>query len=234
MNDQSAKLSIVGIWGILREFAFIVAGAAALFGAAGTLRWPRGWIYIALAALYQAVYVSMLLKINPQLLNERGNLNWKETKPHDRYFTVFYPLLAFAALVVSGLDAVRYGWSHVPFVAVYPAAVVFICASFVALWAYACNSYFILTHRNDAVASQRVCTAGPYRYVRHPAYLAGIATAICYPFLTGSLVSAVPMLSIILLLVVRTRFEDMALQEELQGYEEYARETRYRLLPHVW
>jgi protein-S-isoprenylcysteine O-methyltransferase Ste14 len=38
----------------------------------------------------------------------------------------------------------------------------------------------------------------------------------------------------IALLVVRTSWEDRLLQCELSGYADYARRTRYRLLPDFW
>jgi protein-S-isoprenylcysteine O-methyltransferase Ste14 len=38
----------------------------------------------------------------------------------------------------------------------------------------------------------------------------------------------------IALLVVRTELEDGLLQAELSGYADYARRTRYRLMPAVW
>jgi protein-S-isoprenylcysteine O-methyltransferase Ste14 len=36
------------------------------------------------------------------------------------------------------------------------------------------------------------------------------------------------------LMITRTGLEDRALRTELPGYEEYARRTRYRLLPGLW
>jgi protein-S-isoprenylcysteine O-methyltransferase Ste14 len=36
------------------------------------------------------------------------------------------------------------------------------------------------------------------------------------------------------LLVVRTYLEDRTLHAELEGYVEYAKKTRYRLLPGIW
>jgi protein-S-isoprenylcysteine O-methyltransferase Ste14 len=36
------------------------------------------------------------------------------------------------------------------------------------------------------------------------------------------------------LFVIRTALEDRTLHEELDGYPEYARQTRYRLIPGVW
>jgi protein-S-isoprenylcysteine O-methyltransferase Ste14 len=38
----------------------------------------------------------------------------------------------------------------------------------------------------------------------------------------------------IALLVVRTGMEDGLLQTELPGYADYARRTRYRLVPDIW
>jgi len=38
----------------------------------------------------------------------------------------------------------------------------------------------------------------------------------------------------VLLTVLRTALEDRALRRDLPGYEEYAQETRWRLLPGVW
>jgi len=35
-------------------------------------------------------------------------------------------------------------------------------------------------------------------------------------------------------LVVRTALEDRMLQRELEGYAEYARRVRYRLVPGIW
>jgi protein-S-isoprenylcysteine O-methyltransferase Ste14 len=36
------------------------------------------------------------------------------------------------------------------------------------------------------------------------------------------------------LLIIRTALEDRTLQAELNGYAEYARQVRYRLLPGIW
>jgi protein-S-isoprenylcysteine O-methyltransferase Ste14 len=54
------------------------------------------------------------------------------------------------------------------------------------------------------------------------------------PMALGSawgVVAAVPMA---LLLVARTALEDRTLHVELAGYPEYARRTRFRLIPGLW
>jgi protein-S-isoprenylcysteine O-methyltransferase Ste14 len=54
------------------------------------------------------------------------------------------------------------------------------------------------------------------------------------PLALGALWVFIPALLTIVALVVRTVLEDKTLQAELPGYAEYARRTRYRLLPGVW
>ena len=234
MSNGTIKLNIFGIRGIVREFALIIIGIFLLFGSAGTLAWMRGWIYICLMLLYQIFYVSILMIINPQLLNERGKFSWKESKRYDKYFAIFYAIFGFSMLIVAGLDVVRFQWSSIPFIALYPSIVVFIVFSFMALWAYVSNAHFILTSRNDKLGNQQVCTIGPYKYLRHPGYLAAIICSLCYPFMLGSLFSFIPVLIMIFLLIIRTYYEDKTLKIELTGYDEYSKATKYRLFPYIW
>ena len=172
--------------------------------------------------------------INPQLLNERGKFSWKESKRYDKYFAIFYAIFGFSMLIVAGLDVVRFQWSSIPFIALYPSIVVFIVFSFMALWAYVSNAHFILTSRNDKLGNQQVCTIGPYKYLRHPGYLAAIICSLCYPFMLGSLFSFIPVLIMIFLLIIRTYYEDKTLKIELTGYDEYSKTTKYRLFPYIW
>jgi protein-S-isoprenylcysteine O-methyltransferase Ste14 len=79
-----------------------------------------------------------------------------------------------------------------------------------------------------------VVTDGPYRYVRHPGYAGSILFTIATPLVLGSLWAFIPCGLAAALFVVRTALEDRTLQEELDGYKEYAQQTRYRLLPGIW
>jgi protein-S-isoprenylcysteine O-methyltransferase Ste14 len=79
-----------------------------------------------------------------------------------------------------------------------------------------------------------VCTTGPYKYVRHPMYVGVLLIMLCFPLSLGSLYTLIPAGIIILLVLVRTALEDKTLMEELPGYKKYARQVRYRLIPHIW
>jgi protein-S-isoprenylcysteine O-methyltransferase Ste14 len=82
--------------------------------------------------------------------------------------------------------------------------------------------------------AQRVITSGPYRFVRHPGYTGAIALFIAIPLPLASWWGLLPAAIAIALLVVRTSWEDRPLTAELSGYADYARRTRYRLLPGPW
>jgi hypothetical protein len=76
-----------------------------------------------------------------------------------------------------------------------------------------------------------VIASGPYSFVRHPGYTAAIALFVAIPIALASWWALLPAAVAIALLIVRTSWEDRLLQGELSGYADYARRTRYRLLP---
>ncbi len=59
------------------------------------------------------------------------------------------------------------------------------------------------------------------------------AEGVC-TLLLGSLWALIPTVASAALYVLRTCLEDRTLKKELPGYEDYTRQTRYRLLAGVW
>ena len=70
--------------------------------------------------------------------------------------------------------------------------------------------------------------------MRHPSYAGALLTYLATPLLLDSRWAFLPAVVITILLVIRTALEDKSLQDELEGYRDYARRVRYRLLPGVW
>ena len=79
-----------------------------------------------------------------------------------------------------------------------------------------------------------MATAGPYRAVRHPGYVGAMLFTLATPLALGSLWALIPAGLTACITVVRTALEDRTLQEELDGYGDYARRVRHRLLPGIW
>lgn len=175
----------------------------------------------------------MLIK-NPVLLNERGKTLKERIIPFDRSFIFIYPILSFLLSLIAGLDAIRFRWALLPDILIIPGFILFSFSSILTIWAILSNHYFDSVARIQEERGQEVCRSGPYRFTRHPGYLAGILGVLSYPMILGSAVSFTVSATMAFLLVLRTFYEDRELKDKLPGYRKYSMETRYRLIPHVW
>lgn len=235
MNNNQGVASVSRktlFWGALLKGA--LAGlwlGAILFVAAGRLDWPAAWAYTGIS-MVDAIF--LLLIVSPDLMRERSHPK-ADAKAWDRVFArLTGPLGSTVILVIAGLDK-RFGWSMPTPLAVQLAGLAaFVLGMGIMTWAMAVNNYFSLVVRIQKDRGHTVVTEGPYRYVRHPGYVGGMLFQIGTPFLLGTLWALVPAGLAALFLIVRTALEDRTLQNELEGYREYARQTRYRLLPGVW
>jgi protein-S-isoprenylcysteine O-methyltransferase Ste14 len=231
---QSSRLDRNGIRGIARDFLHLCLHLAVLLLSAGTVSWVNAWLCAGLGLGYQVVNALVLARLNPDLLNKRGRLIQRETKSFDKVFVAIYMPLALAGSVVPGLDAVRFGWSSMPVWMVALGVALYLLSCAFGSWAMVVNRHFESTVVVRRDGSQEVCSAGPYRIVRHPGYSAAIVGSLSYPCILGSWWGLVPVGLLAVLFVIRTALEDGTLKVELPGYREYASQTRHRLLPLIW
>jgi protein-S-isoprenylcysteine O-methyltransferase Ste14 len=229
-----SSLNRFGIRGIVVQTISLIIGLAILFISAGTLAWINGWLYTGLVSIYWVISTVVLARVNPEMLNARGNVVKKGTKGFERIWVVIYPTLTFANLVVMGFDAVRFQWSFMPFWLTYVGILMFVFAIPLAFWAMAVNKFFEWTARIQDDRQQYVCTSGPYKIIRHPGYAGAIISILVYPLILGSWWGFVLSGISAIIIIIRTALEDSMLQNELPGYREYANQVKYRLIPLVW
>lgn len=213
----------------------MVAGAV-LFGAAGTLRWPAAWLYLALITAVTVGSRLVVLRRNPDTLLERARFATVEgVEPGDRALVLVVAVIGpTVVLLLAGLDH-RFGWSPpVTAASQAVAACVIAAGGALAAWAMAVNPFFSAVARIQEDRDHVVVTAGPYRRVRHPGYAGSVAATLALPALLASLWALVPAALTVLAIVIRTAREDRMLARGLAGYREYAARTRWRLLPGVW
>ncbi len=139
-----------------------------------------------------------------------------------------------AILPVAALDAGRFHWSAVPAWAVLSGYVGVLAGIAVTAWAQAVNPFFEPGVRIQSERHQRVIDIGPYRFVRHPGYIAALFLFFGMALALGSFWALVPAALAAALLVLRTSWEDRLLRAELPGYDDYSRRVRWRLVPGVW
>ncbi len=212
---------------------FIVVQAVILFVGAGRLNWTWPWVYLGICLLVVAINGTIMLRTSPETIAERGRP--KGTQDWDKVVAGLCALSLYVALpLVAGLDN-RFGWTQALGVVWNLAGACALAAGQgLAGWAMITNAYFSTAVRIQSDRGQTVCRSGPYRYVRHPGYVGLILQCLGTAMLLGSLWALVPGIVAGALVMIRTALEDRMLQAELAGYEEYAREVRYRLLPGVW
>ncbi len=206
---------------------------AILLISAGTWRWSRAWVYLAVALLCFSVNAWVVRTRNPELIAERHKKH-EDTKPFDRILTALIAAMTVVMFVVAGLDAVRYRWTSLPHFFLYPGILLHVLGMAVLGWAMSTNPYVEKTVRIQADRGQRVVTAGPYALVRHPMYFGMILMGIGFPMIAGSVWSFGPLGVYIALFIIRAALEDRTLRSELPGYADYAQRTRYRLVPGLW
>ena len=96
------------------------------------------------------------------------------------------------------------------------------------------NPHFESSVRIQKDRNHQVVTTGPYRFVRHPGYAAGVIGISTYGLVLGSGISYGAIAIAAMLFVWRTAREDALLHRDLEGYAEYAARVKYRLVPGVW
>jgi protein-S-isoprenylcysteine O-methyltransferase Ste14 len=216
---------------VIGSYAWFVGS---LFITAGRWDWVRGWISVALWVVGLTTVGLIVQRCNAPLLEQRAKWRRKDTKHFDKIFLAVLVPLVMIQPAVAGLDAVRFHRSSMPFALVYVGAVLFVLAMVLIGWVMAINPYAESSVRIQTDRGQTVITSGPYRLVRHPMYVGSILMYLGTPMIWGSIWALVLTAVIILLFVWRTTHEDQTLRQELPGYEEFAAQTRYRLLPGVW
>lgn len=228
------KLTQSGIRTFLAPIRWIVVTGLVFFLASGTIDILRAWIYIGVYALGGLIIELVMLKKSPKLLNEREKVQ-EGTKQFDKYIILTYFLFAIVITpLVAGIDRRLNLIETLPFFYLYIAIILYIFLAIFSLWSMLHNSFFEGTVRIQKEKNHHVINTGPYKIVRHPGYLGMLLGSIALPLALGSVLAFIPLFIMIVLIVVRTYFEDITLQKELTGYSEYCEEVKYRLITFVW
>jgi len=212
---------LVALGWVLLPLFFLVTG--------GSFRWWEAWVYCALLLVPMTVFVLRTVRSDPELIEWR--LKTKEKERTQRGVQAWGSPLFLLLLVLPGLDR-RFGWSAPPLAVVAGAQAVAGASYRVVLRVFVANRWAGRTV--ETRPGQEVISTGPYAIVRHPMYAAVLALSFSSPLALGSLWALLAALPIVPLLVVRIRNEEEVLARELQGYGEYRKKVRFRLVPGLW
>jgi protein-S-isoprenylcysteine O-methyltransferase Ste14 len=206
---------------------------AVIFISAGRLVYWPGLLYVFIG-LIMVVLNYTVFQLDSDLMKERSKPG-EGAKKWDKQILGLSFLVTIGMNVIAGFDSGRYKWSPDFHWSIYLIGIVLtITGQLLFLIAQKQNKFFSSTVRIQTDRGHTVCETGLYKVVRHPAYLGSVIQTIGFPFFFGSLWSLVPVGVSMFLLILRTYLEDKTLRNELNGYTEYSRRTRYRLVPYFW
>ncbi len=214
-------------------FLFVVF-TLVLFLSAGTINWLAGWVFLVLFFSFDIAITIWLFKHNPGLLNERTAMSSSDQKAWDKVFVVLLNVTFIIWLILMPLDAVRFHWSQVPVWLQIVGVILLLGSFFLFFLTFQANSYLSPLVRIQEERGQTVVVSGPYHFVRHPMYAAALLLLSGTALLLGSWYGLLWGLLLVGLIARRAVMEEHTLQLELQGYDAYITQVKYRLIPYIW
>ncbi len=209
--------------------------AAIIFGAAGTTDYVGGWLYLGEMIAISVVLGVYFARIDPGLLRERLKPPIQKDQPlADKLILIPLLLLLFGGMGFMAADAERWRWSTTPPSVQWAGLALLLAAILFMSWTMRTNSFAAPVVKIQKERGQTVITTGPYAIVRHPLYFGALFYAAATSLVLGSWwgLTTVPLVAFGF--AIRIRVEEKALHEGLQGYADYARRVRWRLIPFVW
>lgn len=204
---------------------------------AWNLEWIEAWIFLIIAFLYVMIVIIYFWNKDPTILQSRSKI--KPEKGFDTVFMVvtgvaFFSMFLITAFSVNPSLSDLFQWSEfkVPQTLEIIGFSGIIVAFIIIFLVMRENAY--ATKRIEVQEEQKVITTGPYSYIRHPMYAGFIIMTFCFPIALGSFLALPPAILVIILIAVRTTYEEKTLIKELEGYKEYTQQVRYRLIPKIW
>jgi protein-S-isoprenylcysteine O-methyltransferase Ste14 len=213
---------------ILGTAAFI----ALIFVPVGTFHYWQGWVYVAVWVMVSGAYTVYLVKHDPALLKRRTEAGFSHEKEPAQKVIITFLYIAFVALIILPPLDHRYGWSNVPwYVSVFGDALIAI-SFYIFYLVSKVNTYAAANVRVEE--GQKVISTGMYGFIRHPMYFGAIFLIVGTPLALGSWWTLLLTPNFMLILYFRIANEEKVLLRDLQGYEEYKRKVRYRLIPGIF
>ena len=200
-----------------------------LFLPAGSLSWTNGWLFMELLFIPMLIVGVIMYLKSPGLL--RSRLNAKEKISTQKDVIRYSGLMFLAAFIIAGLNY-RFGWVFFPKPVVIAGCVIFLLAYLMFAEVLKENEY--LSRTIEVQENQKVVDTGLYGIVRHPMYAATVFLFLSMALVLNSPISFVIMLVYIPIIMKRTVSEEEFLEKELEGYAEYKKKVKYRIIPFVW
>ncbi len=229
-RSQGNKISFTLLSRALFRYilSFIFIGLL-IFLPAGTFRFMNGWLFMGALFLPMLLVMVYLLIFDPELMEKR--LQTKEKEKTQKIYLVVSILFCFLIFMIPGFDY-RYEWSHLPGWVVAGSTLVMLASYFMFFKCMRDNSY--ASRVVEIQDRQKLIDTGIYGIIRHPMYTSGSLIFMSAPLVLGSFYGFLVSLLLPVLLIIRLKNEEKVLLKGLDGYNDYMKKVKYRLIPYLW
>ena len=212
------------------KFLFgVIIIALLLFLPAGSLSYWNAWLFMGILFIPMFIAGIILILINPELLKKR--LNAKEKENEQKEVIILSGIMFISGFIIAGLNY-RYNWIHLPNIVVIISTIIFILSYL--LYAEVLRENTYLSRTIEVTKDQHVIDTGLYGIVRHPMYMITLLLFLSIPLILDSIISLIIFLIYPFLIVKRIKNEEQVLEKELNGYTEYKKKVKYKLIPFIW
>ena len=214
---------------LAKFFAGLLLVAALLFLPAWTFHYPQAWLFLGILFIPMFGAGLVMMAKNPELLRKR--LDAKEEEREQKTVILLSGIMFLAAFMIAGLNF-RFKWFILPDWTVIIGTVVFLLAY--AMYAEVLRENAYLSRTIEVQEDQKVIDTGLYGIVRHPMYSATLFLFISMGFVLASPISVAILLLYIPIIAKRMKNEEKILEEGLEGYTDYKKRVKYKVIPFVW
>ena len=220
-------------FGILFQTALL---AIFLYLPALTLNWPDALLFLTIHFLITILASAYLLIVKPASIEARMNYD-SETQPkEDRLATVLMLSAIVLGLSLAPIDIFHLNLSsnfegNIKNIglAMYIIGMLFVMASMNA------NEFAETTVNIQEERGQKVIDTGIYSMVRHPMYMGFIFFITAVNVWLGTYLSLfISLIFLAIALRSRISIEEKTLLNDLEGYEDYCKKVKARLIPYLF
>jgi len=221
---------------LIGSFIYLAFFPVILFVLAGDWRWLEGWLFSIIFLVMCFSTFLYLYFYDPALLKERfGSPIQPSQKPWDKVLLSLFFVDFLVWFAIMPLDARRYHWSPTfPFWLRALGTVVLTISIVMVFEALRENTFAAPVVKMQKERGQTVVSTGMYGVVRHPMYAGALLLFVAGPSLLGSVWGLIISLVLIVTIAVRSIGEEAMLKHELEGYSDYMKRVKWRMIPFVF
>ncbi len=206
--------------------------------------WWEAWAVIGSMAVIITIGYAIINKKNPRVIRNRAKFkkvgvteDTKKSAGSDWYIMPLMTIGFFGSFVYPAVEKRFEGlWGAYPFPIPWwieiLGFVIMIFGFVFVMWAQIQNAY--ASKILDINKDQKLIDTGLYSKIRHPLYSGAIFWALGTPIALGSIVALGGSFLVILSLILRIKPEEEMLIKGMDGYEEYRKRVKYKLIPGIY